>query len=362
MYIFEGGEEGASWASGIRAVRKAACLDAIERIRQVPGVAETVLITSYPDLGAQASAAGADVVMSPTTFHYGRVLCGLVQERRPEAVVCLGGGSAPLALPDDWDGVIGILRSENGVVVTNNLVSSNVLGFRPAEALGRVELPAKDNFLGYLLKEAGLNDRLLPEGPPFNFDIDTATDCLVMTLHPNVGQRTLRAVEETGWDRGPVQRALEAAALPHCRVFAAGRVGPSVMRFIQKNLRWRLRVISEERGMKAFSAEPSGGPRASVRSLTGLLLDLMGPEPFFQYLAEACDLALIDTRVIFAHWGTVVDMDTRTLSDLGRAEMVCDHKVRLFTQAARDARIPVLLGGHSLVTGGLWVIAQKILD
>jgi hypothetical protein len=36
--------------------------------------------------------------------------------------------------------------------------------------------------------------------------------------------------------------------------------------------------------------------------------------------------------------------------------------VREFTRCAVSASIPVVLGGHSLVSGGLWLLAEALLE
>jgi hypothetical protein len=114
------------------------------------------------------------------------------------------------------------------------------------------------------------------------------------------------------------------------------------------------RVFSEERGLKASGREERG----EGRSLLGFLLEEVGPERFFRTLSKLADLALIDSRVLFAHmrkWPTAQD---RFLSDLLRAEEVQDPEIREFTAAAREAPIPVILGGHSLVSGGLYALVE----
>ncbi|HEY8884495.1 MAG TPA: hypothetical protein VIO35_04220, partial [Chloroflexota bacterium] len=45
-------------------------------------------------------------------------------------------------------------------------------------------------------------------------------------------------------------------------------------------------------------------------------------------------------------------------SDLLQPEAIVDPVARAFTQAALAAPIPVVLGGHSLVAGGLWVLSD----
>jgi hypothetical protein len=60
--------------------------------------------------------------------------------------------------------------------------------------------------------------------------------------------------------------------------------------------------------------------------------------------------------VIFHYLGLDLGPADRFWSDLLRPDMIVDPTARAFTAAARDAGVPVLLGGHSLVSGGLLVL------
>ena len=95
-----------------------------------------------------------------------------------------------------------------------------------------------------------------------------------------------------------------------------------------------------------------------VRSLLAFYLEQAGPQRFFGALAELGDAALIDTRVLLAHFGIDAQRSDRFLSDLGCWQEIGEPFLREFTQAAVEARIPVLLGGHSLVSGGLMALNE----
>jgi len=105
--------------------------------------------------------------------------------------------------------------------------------------------------------------------------------------------------------------------------------------------------------------EASGrAERGAVRSLLGFYLEEAGPARFFHALEELADLALLDSRVLFAHLGLSPKASDRFWSDLLRPEEVGDPLVREFTVAAKEAPVPIVLGGHSLVSGGLYALVE----
>ncbi len=99
-----------------------------------------------------------------------------------------------------------------------------------------------------------------------------------------------------------------------------------------------------------------GGGEA--RSLVGFYLAAVGVQRFFATLAELADAAFLDSRVILAHLGLQPSRADRFLSDLGRHEDVEDPFLRELTEGAAGAAIPVALGGHSVMAGGLMALIE----
>ena len=96
--------------------------------------------------------------------------------------------------------------------------------------------------------------------------------------------------------------------------------------------------------------------RGEVRSLLNEFLDLVGIEQFFQHLGRMGDAVLLDNRVILASRGLWPCDADRFHSDLLMDAQVSDPFLRALTAAARSAPVPVVMGGHSLVAGGLAVL------
>jgi len=95
-----------------------------------------------------------------------------------------------------------------------------------------------------------------------------------------------------------------------------------------------------------------------ARSLLGYYLEAVGIRRFFETLRELGDAAFIDTRVLLAHKRIEASREDRFLSDLGRWESIADPFLRDFTRLALEAPMPVLLGGHSLMAGGLMALNE----
>ena len=87
----------------------------------------------------------------------------------------------------------------------------------------------------------------------------------------------------------------------------------------------------------------------------GRFIEELGYEEFFRFW-EKLPGAVLDSRVLFEHFRWRLPASERFASDLGRLDLITHPGLREFTQAALAAPIPVLLGGHSLVTGGLWAL------
>ena len=98
--------------------------------------------------------------------------------------------------------------------------------------------------------------------------------------------------------------------------------------------------------------------RGQVRSLLGYYLDVAGIDRFFPTLATMGQALFLDNRVIFAHrnlWPSAAD---RFYSDLRCPDRIADPFVKELTQAAMTAPVPVIMGGHSLVAGGMYALVD----
>lgn len=90
----------------------------------------------------------------------------------------------------------------------------------------------------------------------------------------------------------------------------------------------------------------------------GRLVEELGFRSFFNFLSELAGGAVLDTRVLFEHFHWELSAADRFASDLGELDLITHEPLKEFTRAALEAPIPILLGGHSLVAGGLWALVD----
>ena len=200
--------------------------------------------------------------------------------------------------------------------------------------------------MAQLLRRVGLEAQPLPRTASNLFDVDTPTDLVILSLQPGAGPRSRAYLDSLKLDSSRMREATSFLTDPMAQVVVAGRVGSYIWSRLEEDTACRMRIISEERGMHAWG-------RGEVRSILGFYLEEVGPGRFFQSIAQLGDAAFIDTRVIFDHLRLDASRRDRFLSDMGRPEEIGDSLIREFTEAQMEARIPVILGGHSLVAGGM---------
>lgn len=358
VVIFEGGETRDALVLRLTDVRKQVVLDTIDKLNQLRGIERIIVCTNYPDLAEAAAALGAVIEFSgDAPFHFGRRLAAIIRKFAIARALYMGGASCPIIAPGELQWAIDQVAANDNVVVMNNAQSADIIGFAPAAAIERIVPPASDNFLGYLLREAGLQRLLIPNSPRVNYDLDTPTDYAVLSLLPWAGARTAAAIKALGFPTGPVE-AFRSALLTHgAEIALIGRVGPTVVGFLNANFPVRTRVFSEERGMKALGREEKG----QVRTLIGEFIAANGPEHFFDRLGAVASACLFDTRPYFAGLPERVSEHDRFSSDLGWVDEIRHPAVRRFTSAALAAAVRPVLGGHSLVSGGLWALGESAL-
>ena len=315
-----------------------------------------IAVTADEQAGAAFRAAGASVeheVSRP--FHFGRELRRIAARRGCTRLVVIGAGAGALLEVADLRGIRERLEAAEALVLSNNAYSADLVGLTPVSALDSIALPATDNPLPRLLHQvAGLPTAQLERSAATLLDVDTPADATVLLRHPRCPVE-LHALG--GWEAelgGRIDALMRLITTAERELIVAGRVGAPVWAYLESQTACRVRMLAEERGMQSAGRDVSGEARTAL----GFLYARSGPHEFFDSLAELGDGLIFDTRVLFTHLGWRPDAADRFASDLFQAAAVSDAEVRAFTAAARDTRIPVLLGGHTLVSGVLWTMVE----
>lgn len=338
-------------------VRQAITLDLVERAAGVPALDPIIVATNSAELAGHL--AGQPVIVDLDNpgepFHFGRRLHELIGRYRLERCFYMGGGAGPLFSADDMAGVAERLGAADRLVITNNFYSSDLAAFTPSAALNGLPLPENDNELAWLLGEwAGLPVHELPRSGATQLDVDTPVDVLTLAAHPGAGAHTRRCVDGLALDSRAVDAALPLMLDRDAEILVAGRVSAATWAYLERETACRTRVISEERGMRASRRQAQG----LARSVLGYYLDAVGLERFFESLATLGQAVLLDNRVILAHRGLWPSDADRFYSDLRRPDQVSDPFLRELTAAALAAPVPVIMGGHSLVSGGIYALVE----
>jgi hypothetical protein len=289
-----------------------------------------------------------------TPFHFGRRLRDVVLKYELERPVYIGCG-LPLIKGDELAAVASALNSAEAAVVANNYFSADLAGFTPGSVVRDLALPDNDRILPRLLvQERGLDNRALPRTIANQFDIDTPGELAVLAYAGGAGPRLSAWLEAHPIDTERIARAAWSFTDRDAVVLVAGRVSTDTLHYLQSETASQTRLYSEERGMQAIGRDISG----EARSLLAYHLQAVGCERFFDELAQMCSAAFIDTRPIFAHVGRQPSRADRFLSDAMEPDGISDAWMSEFTAAARDARIPVVLGGQCLVTAGVQLLSE----
>lgn len=282
-------------------------------------------------------------------------------------LVVLGSGSIPLARPADLRRLVDLAAGPGGHALANNRYSADVVAIsRAADLAGLPPLPADNALPRWLEERAGVAVTDLRSRWRLGVDVDSPIDLIVLndpaahdlrTTAPLIGER-LAALADVMANR-------------RAEMLVAGRVSATTLRWLERGVACRVRALIEERGLRASSrlalaASPGTATARPPRSILGDLLDRDGPESLAAIVGRLADAAVIDTRVLLAHragndeegWPAAED---RFASDLLLPEPIADPWLRALTAsavAAPDDR-PILLGGHTLVNGGLRLLAGR---
>ena len=372
------------------------------------GPLERALITARADLAERHrrgfSAAGATDVQviagPPDGIPFGARLRGLAADALlggASGLVVLGSGAIPLATVGDRRAFVTAASGPTPSARANNVYSADIVALSGRALLGRLQdlpdLPADNALPRWLAEVAGVPVSGLDRWR-LGIDLDSPLDVLLAG----------RAIDATRLRSAGIDGSAVAERLGRIRAIladrraelvVAGRTSAGTLRALERGSACRVRALVEERGLRAASTlalgVADGGPGGETadggdaadpgavaapngeivaahrppRSTLGLLVDRDGPGALGGLLAELGDGAVVDTRVLMAHrfgadeiaWPPAED---RFAADLLLPDRIADPWLRALITGLRDAPIPVLAGGHTLVGPGIRLLAARM--
>jgi len=320
---------------------------------------------------------GKSIIIEPDEpqkkFYFGKKLKELINKYKIEKLFYMGGGSGILLKIEDLKNIIKTILDKDKIVnklnkdkisdkekilITNNLYSTDFIAFSPANIVNSVEPFNNDNEIAWILRNnCNFQNISLPRNAATQLDIDTPIDLLTIKNHPALSKNVKNYIESLYINTTKIEKALKYFAIEDSNVLIAGRTNSAVWSYLENNTACRVRLFAEERGMRASGRQK----REEVRSLLGFYLQEFGVKKFFEIINQIADAAFIDSRVILSHFKMWPSANDRFYSDLLKPEKISDPFLKEFTLEAINASIPIVLGGHSLVSGGLYALVESAL-
>lgn len=361
--VFEGGRRQGEISGWVGRARQELALSLCIKLALSEAFDEVTLITDNPLLYDRAATiAAVSAELDPCcggNYHFGARLGQALGSRPGDGFVYMGGGSGFFMTIPEIVRFAEMVRDNPGAVVSNNPFSADMFGSSDSGAVAQLDLPPSDNAVPMIAAAAGMRMLALESSIGSAFDVDTPSDLLVLASaipHLAPGEKAVLDVIVSGPVEpalGRLRQARDVLGTGFSEVALIGRVSPATVMELNRITHCRLRVFSEERSMRAFGRDVPGG----ARSLIGRHVEAIGPEGFFADLAWCCDAAFIDTRVLFSHMRAALSQEQRFASDLGLHDRIENPAVAQFVKSACEAQLPVVIGGHSLVSGGVRVLA-----
>jgi len=288
-------------------------------------------------------------------FQFGERLQEISQQSACEQFVYIGAGSAPLISADDLIDLKERLNSKYLTCITNNYFSADLFALNSSFVLSQLsKSPRTDNEVPRVLKEE-LNVHIeeLPRNTITQFNIDSPLDLLALDCASAGGPLLRESITKWNGNSHFLSDAAKVLKDSSKQIFVSGRVGSQTWQYLERQTACRVRLLSEERGMGA--AGSFGVLRA--RSLLGQIIESIGSSQCFtEWIPTLCDVAFIDIRPILAHMRWETSVEDRFNADLLRYHKIQHPGLRSLVEAASSSSVPVIIGGHSLVSGDLMLL------
>jgi len=336
--------------------RRANVLDHVEKAIQIEEIGRIIVVTDSQDMAGALKDYPVILETEPelASLPFGEKLLSVIEKHAVRTLLYLGGGSGVFMDREATARLVQAALASPETFLVNNFYSTDFAAFGGALHLGDLRQCRQDNQVGWILgRKQGVRTRVLRSSLAARFDIDTPADLMILKAHPAGGRHLSEVVSRLPIDLSPLSRVMDVLVHRDGQAVVMGRIPPEVALSFDRESACHLRFYIEERGMEARKG------KKGIWSLVGLCLEKLGIPCFFQTLSTHAHAAIVDSRVLFYHLGLSPSRQDRFFSDLLKPEEITNPSVRLFTEAARQSPIPFILGGHTLVSGGLYALAES---
>ena len=312
---------------------------------------ETVILTPESEAVTFAPSVQLHRTAEDGPFHFGESLKQLIRERRPNGLLVFGSGSGGLLSARHLGSLCRFVQRPSPSAVFNSFYSCDFAAIAKAEGLLDLELPQTDNALGFALADAGWLCHTMTRAADTQFDIDTPADAHILAKSGRGGGHTRTFLDRMAVPHPTLGAVLERLADRSAVVSLIGRLSPKTWSDVESQFACRTSALVEGRGMRSHGLRGSPVLRQALRD--------EGPRAFFRRLAESADAAIVDSRPLLIDAASPMPpASDRFACDLLEVSDIADPHWAEFAAEAADAAIPILLGGHSIVSGGLYLMAE----
>jgi len=329
--------------------RQASACDLISSLKSM--VSRTIVVCSQ-ETSAVFKSLGAcvQILEESAEFHFGDTLKQVIHKHNLESIIYFGSGSGTLLTTQQLENIVEFAHKTPSAALFNNYYSCDFAVFTDASSLLPLPLPRIDNGIGFLLADSGVDCYSLPRSVASQFDLDTPIDLLLLKESSLAGPRLHEFLANQTFDHPTLHQVRRLLVERTALVYLVGRVSPVTWQAFETQVACRTAGMIEGRGMKAYADRQP--------SVLSNLFHGNGFAAFFDALENSAAAAIIDSRPLLARNGCLPSPHERFSSDLFRVSELTDPLWIEFTQRALDCSIPILLGGHSLVSGGLYLLSE----
>jgi len=331
--------------------REAFTQDLVGTLQQA-GAQRIILVSPDKTFAERLGSLGV-VTVSPvrgTPFHFGNTIKRVITAEKLDGLLYFGSGSGGLLTEEQVENLVSFSQRPERGALFNNFYSCDFFAVARAGNLLKADLPPIDNPLGLVLSDLGFPCFALPREAATQFDIDTPTDLILLTATERGGKEIRAFLEKQRLTHPEVPRLLEHLVDRTAHLYLIGRVNPVTWSHFEGEVACRTSALIEGRGMRSYTDHRG--------ELLSKVLDTVGIHRFFTWLAQSADAAIIDSRPLLSQGGQLPVPSDRFASDLLCPEQIENRLWAEFTREAIASEIPILLGGHSLVSGSLYLLAE----